>query len=88
MSKENKVNPLAGLPDDWDDLMGKMYKAWISDVAPILTDTHIIYVLEDGETYSGEPTVAVEVTEAELEEIENGSKVYNVIPDWKTRGVK
>ncbi len=48
---------------------------------------YVIHVLEDGETYSGEPTVAVQVTRDELEEIENGSKVYNVVPDWKTRGV-
>jgi hypothetical protein len=50
-------------------------------------NTYVIYVLEDGETYSGEPTVAVQVTREELEEIENGSKVYNVVPDWETRGV-
>ncbi len=50
--------------------------------------THIIYVLEDGETYSGEPAVAVEVTSEELEEIECGAKVYNIVPDWKTRGVE
>ena len=48
--------------------------------------TQVIYVLEDGETYSGEPAVAVEVTDEELEEIECGSKVYNVVPNWKTRG--
>ena len=47
--------------------------------------THIIYVLEDGETYSGEPTVAVQVTQEQLEQIENGSKVYNVVPDWNSR---
>lgn len=47
--------------------------------------THIIYVLEDGETYSGEPTRAVEVTQGQLAEIENGAKVYNVIPDWDLR---
>ena len=54
----------------------------------LLPETHTIYVLEDGETYSGEPAVAVEVTEEELEEIQNGSKVYNVVPDWETRGVE
>ena len=50
--------------------------------------TQVIYVLEDGETYSGEPAVAVEVTDEELEEIECGSKVYNVVPNWKTRGAE
>lgn len=52
----------------------------------LLPRTHTIYVLEDGETYSGEPAVALTVTEAELEEIECGSKIYNVVPDWATRG--
>jgi hypothetical protein len=45
----------------------------------------VIYVLEDGETYSGEPTVAVEVTSDQLDRIEGGEKVYNVIPDWDRR---
>jgi len=54
----------------------------------LLPERHVIYVLDDGETYSGEPTVALEVTEDELEEIEAGSKVYHVVPDWATRGVK
>jgi hypothetical protein len=47
--------------------------------------TYIIYVLEDGETYSGEPTRAVEVTQEQLEEIEDGSKVSYVVPDWDLR---
>ena len=47
--------------------------------------TSIIYVLEDGETYSGEPTRAVEVTQEQLEEIENGAKVSYVVPDWDLR---
>jgi len=43
---------------------------------------HTIYVLDDGETYSGRPTVPVEVTQSELERIEGGEKVYIVVPDW------
>ena len=54
----------------------------------LLPERYVIYVLDDGETYSGEPAVALEVTEGELEEIEAGSKVYHVVPDWATRGVE
>ena len=42
----------------------------------------VIYVLEDGETWSGAPCVAVEVDEKQLSRIEGGDKVRNVIPDW------
>jgi len=52
----------------------------------LLPRVHTIYVLEDGETYSGEAAVALSVTEVELESIENGEKIYNVVPDWATRG--
>ena len=48
--------------------------------------THTIYVLEDGETYSGEPAVALSVSEDELDKISSGEKIYNVVPDWATRG--
>lgn len=51
-----------------------------------ITDTHTIYVLDDGETYSGGPSVALSVSEDELERIESGEKIYNVVPDWATRG--
>jgi len=47
--------------------------------------TSVIYVLEDGETYSGEPTRAVEVTQEQLDEIEDGAKVSYVVPDWDLR---
>jgi hypothetical protein len=47
--------------------------------------SYVIYVLEDGETYSGEPTRAVAVTQDELDEIEAGDKVYHVVPDWNQR---
>ena len=46
----------------------------------------VIYVLEDGETYSGEPAVALPVSSEELERISAGEKIYNVVPDWATRG--
>lgn len=45
-----------------------------------------IYVLDDGETYSGEPAVEVWLTEEELERVQYGEKVYNVVPDWESRG--
>tara|TARA_Y100001973_G_C5172366_1_gene319848 strand:+ start:806 stop:991 length:186 start_codon:yes stop_codon:yes gene_type:complete len=46
----------------------------------------VLYVLEDGETYSGEPAVALSVSGEELERIVSGEKIYNVVPDWATRG--
>ena len=48
---------------------------------------HIIYVLEDGETYQGgEEPVALAVDDDELDRIVGGEKIYNVVPDWATRG--
>ena len=42
----------------------------------------IIYVLDDGETYTlAEPT-AIAVTQDQLDQIEGGSKVYQIIPNW------
>jgi hypothetical protein len=86
MSKDNKVNLLP-------EFGGGSESMWLEIVDAVremqqVMNTHVIHVLEDGETYSGEPTIAVKVSDAELEEIENGSKVYNVVPDWETRGVK
>ena len=49
-------------------------------------DNTVIYVLEDGETYSGEPSVEVWLTPEELQRVLAGEKVYNVVPDWETRG--
>lgn len=51
-----------------------------------LLPAHVIYVLEDGETYSGEPAVALAVSADELDRICSGEKIYNVVPDWATRG--
>ena len=48
---------------------------------------HMIYVLEDGETYQGgEEPVALAVDDDELDRIVGGEKIYNVVPDWNTRG--
>lgn len=89
MSKDDKVNLLPAFGGNRADTEGM----WLEMVTAVremnkVMDTHTIYVLEDGETYSAEPTVALSVTSDELEEIEAGSKVYNVIPDWDTRGAK
>jgi len=89
MSKDNKVNLLPEMPAfggnraDAEGMWLEMAAAFreMKDVM----DTHTIYVLEDGETYSGEPTRAVEVTQEQLEEIENGAKVSCVVPDWDLR---
>ncbi len=42
----------------------------------------IIYVLDDGETYTLEEPTAIVVTQAQLDQIEGGRKVYQVIPIW------
>lgn len=47
---------------------------------------HVFYVLDDGETYTGTVPVAVAITDDEFERIVGGEKVYNVVPDWETRG--
>lgn len=52
------------------------------NLPPLKDDMMTIYVLEDGETYSGEPAIPVEVTPEQLERIQGGEKVYNVVPDW------
>jgi len=88
MSKDDKVNLLPAFGDWWNGQATWLEMVSVARETNQSMDTHVIYVLEDGETYSGEPTIAVKVSDAELEEIENGSKVYNVVPDWETRGVK
>lgn len=42
----------------------------------------IIYVLDDGETYTLSEPTPVPITPDQLTRIEAGEKVYNVIPDW------
>lgn len=42
----------------------------------------IIYVLDDGETYTISEPTPVAVTPEQLTRIESGEKVYQVIPDW------
>jgi len=42
----------------------------------------IIYVLDDGETYTLTEPTPVAVTLEQLDRIEGGEKVYQVIPDW------
>ena len=44
--------------------------------------TTLIYVLEDGETYTAEKPRPVRITKEQLERIEAGEKVYHVVPDW------
>jgi hypothetical protein len=42
----------------------------------------IIYVLDDGETYTLTEPTPVAVTLEQLDRIEGGEKVYQIIPDW------
>ena len=42
----------------------------------------IIYVLDDGETYTLTAPTPVVVTTDQLDRIEGGEKVYQVVPDW------
>ena len=42
----------------------------------------IIYVLDDGETYTISEPTPVSVTPEQLTRIEGGEKVYQVMPDW------
>ena len=42
----------------------------------------IIYVLDDGETWTLTEPTAVTVTPTQLTRIEGGEKVYSVVPDW------
>lgn len=54
----------------------------IEDVAKLvenIQNAHVIYVLEDGETYSLEPPTPIIVSSEQLRRIESGEKVYNVV---------
>jgi hypothetical protein len=42
----------------------------------------IIYVLDDGETWTLSEPTAVTITDEQLTRIEGGEKVYHVVPDW------
>tara|TARA_Y100001963_G_C6793579_1_gene457178 strand:- start:15546 stop:15776 length:231 start_codon:yes stop_codon:yes gene_type:complete len=42
----------------------------------------IIYVLDDGETYTLSEPTPLAVTTNQLNRIEGGEKVYNVLPNW------
>tara|TARA_R100001594_G_scaffold13484_4_gene29156 strand:- start:2305 stop:2499 length:195 start_codon:yes stop_codon:yes gene_type:complete len=45
----------------------------------------IIFVLDDGETFTlSEPTPVV-VTPEQLTRIEGGEKIYNVVPNWDSQ---
>tara|TARA_A100001391_G_scaffold205404_2_gene205788 strand:- start:628 stop:858 length:231 start_codon:yes stop_codon:yes gene_type:complete len=45
----------------------------------------IIYVLDDGETYTLAEPIELAVTPEQLTRIEAGEKVYQVVPDWADR---
>ena len=42
----------------------------------------IIYVLDDGETWTLSEPTAVAITDEQLPRIEGGEKFYHVVPDW------
>ena len=42
----------------------------------------IMFVLDDGETYTLSEPIRLAVTPEQLTRIEGGEKVYQVVPDW------
>ena len=42
----------------------------------------LIYVLDDGETWTINDPTPVLVTDDELTRLEGGEKLYHIIPDW------
>tara|TARA_R100000458_G_scaffold795_1_gene673 strand:- start:4003 stop:4263 length:261 start_codon:yes stop_codon:yes gene_type:complete len=42
----------------------------------------IIYVLDDGETWTLSEPTAVAITDEQLTRLEGGEKFYHVVPDW------
>ena len=45
----------------------------------------LIYVLDDGETWTLSEPTAVAITPEQLDRIEGGEKFYHVVPDWDER---
>ena len=45
----------------------------------------LIYVLDDGETWTLSEPTAVAITTEQLDRIEGGEKFYHVVPDWDER---
>jgi hypothetical protein len=45
----------------------------------------IMFVLDDGETYTLSEPIRLAVTPEQLTRIEGGEKVYQVVPDWADR---
>ena len=45
----------------------------------------LIYVLDDGETWTLSEPTAVAITPEQLTRIEGGEKFYHVVPDWDER---
>ena len=42
----------------------------------------IIFVLDDGETWTLSEPTAVSITTEQLTRLEDGEKLYHVVPDW------
>ena len=42
----------------------------------------IVYVLDDGETWTLSEPTPVAITEEQLTRLEGGEKFYHVVPDW------
>ena len=45
----------------------------------------LMYVLDDGETYTLSEPIRLAVTPEQLTRIEGGEKIYQVVPDWADR---
>ena len=42
----------------------------------------LIFVLDDGETYTLSEPIPIAVTPEQLTRIEGSEKIYNIFPDW------
>tara|TARA_Y100000034_G_scaffold116062_1_gene153917 strand:+ start:911 stop:1276 length:366 start_codon:yes stop_codon:yes gene_type:complete len=47
-----------------------------------MSESYTIYVHDDGETWTMEEPVGVQVTDEQLERIEGGEEVHSVVLDW------